>query len=309
MAGKVNDYPRASVAIFSPQSKAPGEIYLKQLHTFLCHSKRLEPLAQSVLGLKDVWNTLAHERQDIADLGQWPQCLQDLSEWIITGQSSRIANCVAGMISLPLLVIIQVCQYLQYLELCGLSHSEFMAQLRHRGGVQGYCGGLLPALAIACSKNEAEVVVNAVTAMRLALAIGTCGELGDDKSVPGATTIVVRTKRVGQGDELIERFPGVSFPERPLAFPLSSQSTLLTGANRHTYPQSQTQKRSASSGRCLSFSSSNLMHENRVCSYKRCTSEVKSTTPRTPDSHKNYVKYATRSKFFSFLTLAACKLL
>lgn len=91
-----------------------------------------------------------------------------------------------------------------------MSHSQFMVQLRAGGGIQGYCGGLLPAIAIACSQNEAEVVENASKAMRIALAIGAYGELGDDESVPGATTIVVRTKRVGQGDDLIAKFPGVS---------------------------------------------------------------------------------------------------
>ena len=91
-----------------------------------------------------------------------------------------------------------------------MSHSQFMAQLRAGGGIQGYCGGLLPAIAIASSQNEQEVVENAAIAARIALAIGAYGELGDDESVPGATTIVVRTKRVGQGDELIEKFPGVS---------------------------------------------------------------------------------------------------
>lgn len=200
----------ASVAVFCPQSRAPGEIYLNQMHSFLRHSEYLELLAQNMLDLKDVWTILANEREDIADLGQGLRYMQNLSEWITTGRSSQIANCMSGILSLPLLVVIQICQYFQYLELHGMSHSQFMAQLRAGGGIQGYCGGLLSAIAIACSKNEAEVVENATIATRIALAIGAYGELGDDESMPGATTIVVRTKRVGQGDELIDKFPGVS---------------------------------------------------------------------------------------------------
>ena len=200
----------ASVAVFCPQSKAPGERYLNELQSFLRNSKHLEPLVQPLLDLKDVWAILANERQDIADLGQGPRYLQNLSEWITTGKSSQIANCMSGILSLPLLVIIQTCQYFQYLELHRMSHAQFLAQLRAGGGIQGYCGGLPPAIAIACSRNEAEVVENVAVAARIALAIGAYGELGDDESVPGATTIVVRTRRVGQGDELIQRFPGVS---------------------------------------------------------------------------------------------------
>ena len=180
---------------------------------------------QNILALQDVWTILANERQDIADLGQGPRYIQNLSEWITTGKSSQISNCMSGILSLPLLVVIQTCQYFQYLELHGMSHSQFIAQLRVGGGVQGYCGGLLPAIAIACSKNEEDVAENTAIAARIALAIGAYGELGDDESVPGATTIVVRTKRVGQGDELVKKFPGVIFhmPACPLAL---SQSRL-----------------------------------------------------------------------------------
>ena len=200
----------ASVAVFCPQSKAPGESYLTQLHSYTRRNEHLESLLKKLLDLQDVWAVLANEREDIADLGQGPRYVQDLSEWFVTGNSSKIANRMSGILSLPLLVVIQTCQYFQYLELHGMSHSQLMAHLRAGGGIQGYCGGLLPAIAIASSHDEAEVVENAAKAARIALAIGAYGELGDDESVPGATTVVVRTKRVGQGDELIERFPGVS---------------------------------------------------------------------------------------------------
>ena len=209
MSAPLDGQPMASVAVFCPQSKAPGESYLNQLHSFLRHSKYLEPFVQNMLKLQDVWTILAEQREDIADLGQGLRHIQNLSEWFKTGNSSAIAYSMSGILTLPMLVVIQICQYFQYLELHGISHSQFLAQLRAGGGVQGYCGGLLPAIAIACSRNEAEVVENAAKAARIALAIGAYGELGDDESVPGATTIVVRLKKAGQGDELIEKFPGV----------------------------------------------------------------------------------------------------
>jgi hypothetical protein len=249
MSVNPNSHPMASVAVFCPQSKAPGENYLIQLHSFLRNNKYLEPFVQTLLDLKDVWTILANEREDISDLGQGPRYMHHLSEWITTGKSSQIANCMSGIISLPLLVVIQICQYFQYLELHGMSHSQFMAQLRAGGGIQGYCGGLPPAIAIACSKNEAEVVENASIAVRIALAIGAYGELGDDESVPGATTIVVRTKRVGQGDELIEKFPGVSSSYGHLSSS-SQKAIFLNSARSHIYPQSQTRRQSASSGQC-----------------------------------------------------------
>ncbi len=68
----------------------------------------------------------------------------------------------------------------------------------------------MPALAIAASRDEAEVVQNACKSLRIALGIGAYGELGDDENVPGATTLVLRTKYAGQADEMVAKFPGVS---------------------------------------------------------------------------------------------------
>lgn len=210
MSFNPHSHPLASAAIFCPQSKAPEEKYLDQLHSFLRQREYLQPFVQHMLELNKVWTLLAGEREDVADLGQGPRYIQNLLDWFNEGKSAPVANRMSGIISLPLLVIVQTCQYFQYLELNGISHSQFLAQLRAGGGMQGYCGGLLPAMAIACSRDEKEVVENAATAARIALAIGAYGELGDDESVPGATTIVVRCKRAGQGDELIDKFPGVS---------------------------------------------------------------------------------------------------
>lgn len=200
----------ASVAVFCPQSKAPDEAYLNHLHSFLFRHEHLESFRQDIINLKNVWQIFANQRKDIAALAQGPKYMQKLSDWILTGDASPLVGIMSGILSLPLLVIIQVGQYLEYLELHGIKHAEFLAQLRKGGGMQGYCGGLPPAIAIASSRNEKEVLTNAAIAMRLALAIGAYGELGDDETIPGATTIVVRTKRAGQGDELISKFPGVS---------------------------------------------------------------------------------------------------
>lgn len=199
----------ASVAVFCPQSKAPQESYLNQLHAFLTRNEHLKPFLQDVVDLKDFWSTFAHAREDVAALSQGPRYMQYLSDWITTGNSSNIANHMSGIISLPLLVIIQIGQYFQYLQHHELKHAEFLARLRKGGGMQGYCGGLPPAIAIACSEDEAEVAKNAGIALRIALGIGAYGELGDDETIPGATTIVVRVKRVGQGEEIISRYPGV----------------------------------------------------------------------------------------------------
>ncbi|KAL8933262.1 MAG: hypothetical protein Q9211_005878, partial [Gyalolechia sp. 1 TL-2023] len=198
----------ASVAIFNPQSKAPQEGYLDQLQSFFARHAYFDNFRQDVFDLVNVWKMIAEQRDDIAALPQGQRHMQAMGDWIMNGKSGPVSNSMSGIITLPLLVIMQVGQYFQYLEVQGVKHCEFMESLRKGGGMQGYCGGLPPALAIACSKDEEEVLRNAATAMRIALAIGAYGELGDDESIPGATTLVVRTKQAGQGDELISQFPG-----------------------------------------------------------------------------------------------------
>lgn len=200
---------KSSVAIFCPQSKAPNKEYLDQLHKFLKQHEQLRRLGEDMQRLRETWDILAARRDDIAALQQGPRYLKALYDWIETGASEPVANAMSGILSLPLLVVIQTCQYFQYLQLAGLTHAEFLDGLRI-GGAQGYCGGLLPAMAVACAKTEDEVVSMAAIAMRIALAVGAYGELGDDENLPGPTTIVVRLRHQGQGEDIVRGFPGVS---------------------------------------------------------------------------------------------------
>ena len=207
MASSHDELP--SMAVFSPQSKAPQEAYLEGLRSYLCGKAELRPLLDAIEDLPNTWSIFANYNSDIAALSQGQRYTHALADWVRTGNSSRVANVMSGILSLPLLTIIQVVQYFQFLEVKKLSHIDFLTRLRNRGGVQGYCGGLMPAIAIACSANEAEVAINASKAMNIALGVGAYGELGDDENIQGPTTIVVRLKYPGQATEMIENFPDV----------------------------------------------------------------------------------------------------
>ncbi|KAL1877487.1 Type I Iterative PKS [Diaporthe australafricana] len=198
-----------SLAVFCPQSKAPQRDYLSDLRNYICAHQHLGLLAEQIQKLDKTWHFLASKHQDLESLGQGPRYMRFFSQWITEGRSDPLANVMSGIISLPLLVIIQVTQYFQFLEISGTTHAEFLDGLKgNGGGMQGYCAGLLPAFAIACAKDETDVIVKAANAMRIALAIGAYGELGDDASLEGPTTLVVRLKQPGQGEELVNQFPG-----------------------------------------------------------------------------------------------------
>ena len=138
------------MAVFSPQSKAPKESYLDELRSYLCGKAELRPLLDGIDQLPQIWAIFARHNSSIAELTQGARYTQALSDWVIKGNSSSISNVMSGILSLPLLTIIQVVQYFQFLEVKRLRHCDFMHRLRDRGGIQGYCGGLMPAIAIAC---------------------------------------------------------------------------------------------------------------------------------------------------------------
>ena len=199
-----------SVAFFNPQSKAYQAEYLSTLQTYLCDSDDLRPLVRAIAGLPEVWEIFAGQRKDIAALPQGPLCTRALSNWIATGRSCFIANTMSACLALPLLTITQTCQYFQFLHLQGMKHHDFLEVLQKGGGVHGYCAGLLPALAIAISANELELVENASKAIRIALGIGAYADLGDEDTSSGPTNLVIRLKYEGQGEEIIQNYTGVS---------------------------------------------------------------------------------------------------
>lgn len=198
-----------SAAFFNPQSKAADVDYLNSLQRYLYSHEHLKPFVETIRLLPQDWKTLSRYNSDLVDSNQGLLSAKALAQWIDISSSSTIANAMSGSLTLPLLTVIQICQYFQYLENKGIKHHQLLQSLRN-GGVHGYCGGLLPAVAVAASTNEYELVQNASKALRLALAIGTYGDLGDDDLHEGPTNMVIRVKYPGQGEEIIAKYPGVS---------------------------------------------------------------------------------------------------
>lgn len=198
-----------SVAFFCPQSKAPTEAYLKQIQEYIVQNPVLKPFAEAIKSLRETWTTLCGCHADIAKLTAGERHVLSLAQWITDGIAGPVSSSKSGTMSLPLLVIIQTCQYFQLLDLHNLTHGQMLSSLKNGGGAQGYCGGLPTAFAIACAKDEEEVAHLATKAVRLALAVGAFGDLGDDESIAGSTTIAVRLRAPHQGDELIKDCSGV----------------------------------------------------------------------------------------------------
>ena len=199
----------ASALVFCPQNRPPKVDYLKRLRHELATNPALAPFVQAILDLPKTWDLYAWTNSDIAALKQGPQHIRQLRDWIVENNAAPLAETMSGILLLPLLTIIHITQYFQYLASMEIQHSEFLEDIRV-GGAHGLCGGMLAATAIAASSNESEVVQNACTSLRLALCIGACGELGDDPLNLGASTVVLRIQRIGYADEIVAKFPRVS---------------------------------------------------------------------------------------------------
>ncbi|KAH8160434.1 hypothetical protein CIB48_g7831 [Xylaria polymorpha] len=197
-----------SMLACGPHTRRPTKECLDSARTFLLSNTRLQRLARDICNAERTRGIVAGRQAEIAALGQGPRYAQAFHAWIDQGESKTLLESRSGIIALPLLVIIQLTQYLQYLQLANSNHVALVDSLRRGGGIQGYCAGLLPAYAIACSKDEDELIKNAGTAFQIAFAIGLYQEIGDDENIPGATSIVLRLSTPGEGDEIVAQFPG-----------------------------------------------------------------------------------------------------
>lgn len=133
-----------AAAFFCPQAKAPGVDYLNGVHSFLKQSLHGKVLLQKIIDLKldNTWATFAASRDDVAALKQGPKYVDMLHDWAVGGAAEALAEARSGIVALPLLLIVQITQYLRYLEFNGISHSTFLEGVSKSGGLQGYCGGL-----------------------------------------------------------------------------------------------------------------------------------------------------------------------
>ncbi|KAI0123143.1 hypothetical protein BJ170DRAFT_599114 [Xylariales sp. AK1849] len=131
-----------------------------------------------------------------------------LHHWAANGVSGPLTAIRSGVVALPVLVILQVGQYLRYFSYHKLSHQALLASIRDAGGFQGFCGGLASAIAIACAIDEAEVVQYTAIVVRFMVGVGVYIEAADDTRGTGCTTLALRLKCEGQGEELTQCFPG-----------------------------------------------------------------------------------------------------
>lgn len=201
---------QASAAFFNPQSRAPNPPDLDALYTFLHQHPHGRTLLRHVASLTNVLPVFGALREDVRNLPNADHYAGLLANWANGGPSAPVSEARTGIIALPLLLILQLGEYLRYLDFHGISHADFIAQVGVAGGIQGCCGGEPPALSIACAKDEAQIMDNAAVLLRIVMGVGAYIEALDDWTSNESTILAIRLKYEGQEKELMEMFPHVN---------------------------------------------------------------------------------------------------
>ena len=202
-----------SMIAFGSQTTWPSSEYLFQLRAALLLEPRLRHLLVAIKELPRLWQELvSHDSRLTAVPGH--ACLEELVEWVNHGEFRSTFAMPPNVLTMPLTIVIHISQYFRYLDGLQSNHADVMENLS-LGGVQGFCTGLLSAIAVACSKNEGDVNTFSVVAMKLALSIGAYVDLDGAfaNEANETTSIAVRWRSEAGHNRVLEtltKYPEVS---------------------------------------------------------------------------------------------------
>lgn len=187
----MDDIP--SLVVFGALGPWPGHDWQMRLQTTLKETQTLKPIADALRELPLLWDSLTCSDTALhASSGK--AAATNLAHWITREIGEHLSlEEERNALMMPMAVISHVIQYLEYLKLRegGAAHSAVLESVTNGGGVQGFCAGLLSALAVASAKSEEDIGVYAASSVRLAFCIGAYIDF-DQASSFGFTKLAVR---------------------------------------------------------------------------------------------------------------------
>ncbi len=148
--------------------------------------------------------------------------LDDLQRWIVDGDAfPHHLGDAPNVYSLPVTLILQIIQYVRYLNRLGEKdpHRLVLEGLQ-AGGIQGFCVGFLSAIAVSSSESAADIAAVAAVSLRLAVCIGAYvdqdGSFAEQANQTSCLSIRWRSDDVDEKEvaDLIRTYPDVR-PQMP----------------------------------------------------------------------------------------------
>lgn len=205
-----------SILVFGPQTSNLSSESLYSLRHALIFNPRLQPIRHEIEKLPGFWPLVVAADPEL-DCVPGVRYLEEFVRLVSYGEpptpisGSNIPNTLIT----PLTVLLHVVQYLSYVDVAGeTSHAEVLNHVSSRGGVRGFCTGLLSATAVASSLEEKDIFKWTGNALRLAVCIGAYIDADAYFQTPnnGYSCFVVKwSNEQGKNriDEVMTEFPQV----------------------------------------------------------------------------------------------------
>ena len=189
--------PVPTLVVFGPQTSWPNAEYLGQMRDAL----RLEPrnhfILDTIKKLPELWDQLLRKDPLLNSL-PGKRSVQLLQDWINGEEVSLASVKRPNILTLPLTIITHFVQYFYYID----NDTDYPSQSRllksvELGGMQGFCAGILTAVAVSCSKNEEDINIFGATALRLAFCIGAYVDLDSALNIETVSLVIRWRSKTG----------------------------------------------------------------------------------------------------------------
>lgn len=211
--------PLPSLVAFGPLAAWPTPSQLEQLRTELSRQSILAPLCTAIQNLNSLWNQLLDVEPDFSVLTEQGAAVELARQLLNSNTDVVNRDEKRNIMTMPMTIASQIVQYLLYLESSetAIGHGALLEHAACSGGVQGFCAGLLSAVAISSAHSKEEVAELAASAFQLAFCIGAFVDLDQSRTDTGIqySNIAVRwkhTKTIDDLNLLLANHPEVSQP-------------------------------------------------------------------------------------------------
>ena len=208
-----------TVLLFGPQALSFDEGSFRRLRSSVSKSPDRHWMIDTIEALPRCWDVVSKAFPKLLEI-PGSELLRELEDWFRSGNmrqhtTSHLPNIVLS----PLVVMIQLVQYTDYIELASISsQSDYQDPFTFPQcdtETLGFCTGILSATVVSCSKNQTEFAELGAVAVRLAMLVGAlvdAQEVHDHQGQSRSLATVWKSNDAAlQLPSILQRFPEVLF--------------------------------------------------------------------------------------------------